>query len=449
MTLSLDEASALATRVVTECSGDEVEVLVMAGSEALTRFANNRIHQNVAVDDAVVNVRVVVGKRQGGASTNRLDTRCIEAACEAAYEAAVNAPEDPTFAGLPDAHEWMPASRARESAKTFGPGKRAEAVRELIAASADAEGGPLTAAGKVEVADNVIAIASSRGVEAYAEVTEFAATVLSMGPGAGTGWASFSGAGPEGFDPAAMGARAAELAVAGADAGRLEPGEYTVVLGPEAVGEMLSMLAYTGLSAKALAEGRSFLSDRLGEQVMSHQVTIADDAMAPDATGLTFDFEGQPKKRVEFVANGVAGGVVTDSYWAARLGMDNTGHALPAPNAFGPYPLDLGMEAGDASFDELISQVDRGVYVNRFWYVNVADPVKVELTGMTRDGTFLIENGKITTPVKNQRFTQSAVEALSHVRAVGRDRQLVGDRGSGVLVPALLLDKFDFTGQTE
>ncbi len=449
MTLSLQGARDLASRVVTECQGDEAEVLVAGGSEALTRFANNRINQNVSVDDAVVHVRAVVGKRQGGASTNRLDDASIAATCDAAYEAALHAPEDPTFAGLPEPRAWRHVERARQSARDFGPGERAAAVARLIEASAAAPGGSFIAAGKVEVSDNVIAIASSRGVDAYASTTEFAATVLSMEPDGGSGWASFAGAGPEGFDAAQSGRDAADLARRGAGAIPLDAGEYTVVLGPEAVGEMLSMMAYTGLSAKALAEGRSFLADRIGEQLMSAQVSIVDDALAEDATGLTFDFEGMPKQRVELVSCGVARAVVTDSYWADRLGMPNTGHALPAPNAFGPYPLDLGMEAGDASIDELISQVEHGVFVNRFWYVNVGDPTSVELTGMTRDGTFLIENGRMGRPVKNLRFTQSAVEALRHVKGVSHDRRLVGDRGSGILAPALLLEKFSFTGQTE
>jgi PmbA protein len=270
-----------------------------------------------------------------------------------------------------------------------------------------------------------------------------------MSEAGGSGWASFASAGPEGFDPAEMGRRAADLAVRGADPQALDPGEYTVVLGSEAVGEMLMMLAYTGLSAKALAEGRSFLGDRIGERIMAPGVTLVDDALGPQATGLTFDFEGMPKKRVEFVSQGVAMGVVSDSYWAARLGMENTGHALPAPNAFGPYPLDLGLEGGDSTLDDLIGSVERGVYVTRFWYVNVDDPTTVELTGMTRDGTFLIEGGKLTRPIKNLRFTQSAVAALDQVKGVGSQRRLVGDRGAGVMAPPLLIERFGFTGQTE
>ncbi len=448
MSMSLEDARNLAMRVVMECQGDDAEVLVAGGSEALTRFANDRINQNVVVDDAVLHIRSVVGKRQGGASTNRLDDASIAAACDSAYEAALHAPEDPTFPGLPEPAPWVREERARPSAREFGPAPRAQAVAQLIDPSLEAGAGLITA-GKVEVADNVIAIASSRGVDAYASTTEFSATILSRGPDGASGWASFSGAGTEGFDPAALGVQAADLALRGVGATSLEPGEYAVVLGPEAVGEMLTMIAYTGLSAKALAEGRSFLGDRMGERIMSPAVTIEDDALGPDGIGLTFDFEGMPKKRVEFVSGGEARAVATDSYWAERLGMENTGHALPAPNAFGPYPLDLAMAAGDATVEELIASVPRGVYVNRFWYVNVGDPTRVELTGMTRDGTFMIEGGKLTRPVKNLRFTQGAIEALAHVTGVGGERRLVGERGSTVLAPALSIDRFTFTGQTE
>ena len=446
MTLSVEHVRDLAKRTVERLGGD-VEVLVTSGGQALTRFANGRINQNVAEDDTTVQIRTVVRGRQGGAGTNRLDDDSIVAAGKAAHDAAANAPADPTFKGLPGVVPWVACDHSRPSARGFGPTKRAEAVRALVTPSTERPG--LTSAGKVEVVDTSVAIASSRGVDAYAATTEFAATVLSMGPGGGSGWAEFTGAGTEGFDPATLGLTAADLAVRSADAGALAPGEYTVVLGPEAVGEVLGMLAYTGLSAKSFAEGRSFLSGNLGETIMSESVSIVDDALADDALGLTFDYEGQPKRRVEFVKRGVANAVCTDSYWAAQLGVDDTGHALPGPNAFGPYPLDLRMEPGDATLEELIGDVVNGVYVARFWYVNVDDPVRVEMTGMTRDGTFVIENGKLTRPVRNLRFTQSAVAALGAVRGISKDRRYVGERGSVSLAPAMLLDKFSFTGQTE
>jgi len=164
--------------------------------------------------------------------------------------------------------------------------------------------------------------------------------------------------------------------------------------------------------------------------------------------GTTFDFEGQPKLRVPLIERGVIGRPVTDSYWAAKLGVANTGHALPAPNTYGPMPANMELAAGNATIDELIGSVKSGVYVTRFNYVNVEDPVRVLLTGMTRDGTFAIENGKLGRPLKNLRFTQSAIDALASCEGVTRERTFVGTEEGASYAPALLLARFAFTGQT-
>jgi predicted Zn-dependent protease len=190
------------------------------------------------------------------------------------------------------------------------------------------------------------------------------------------------------------------------------------------------------------------MAGHLGEKLLDEKVTITDDALSAHSLGLTFDFEGQPRQRVSLIEAGVARAFVTDSAWAARMDTGNTGHALPAPNSYGPLPLNLEMAGGDATIDQLISSVSRGVYVTRFHYVNVEDPIPVTLTGMTRDGTFMIENGKLTRPLKNLRFTQSMTGALSHVGGVTRERRFIGAESSPTLVPGLLLEKFRFTGQT-
>ncbi|MFA5844572.1 MAG: TldD/PmbA family protein [Coriobacteriia bacterium] len=440
-----DQARELAARAVSLTPADEAEALVTAGVESLTRFAGNRIHQNVCEEDSRVSVRAVVGTRVGVASTNRLDDDSLLECCEAAARAASLAPDDPSFPGLPGPAPLTAPDRVSAAARAFGPAERAAAVAAIVAPSAERG---LTAAGAVDVSDSVIAVANSRGVDACAPVTSAGASVLAMGASGGSGWASFSGLGPEALDAAALGEEAALTAVRSADPEDLPPGSYTVLLGPEAVADILSMLAYAGLSAKALEEGSSFMAGHLGERLFPEWVTIVDDALAPHATGLPFDFEGCPKRRVALVERGVVSGPVTDSYWAARTGRPNTGHALPAPNSFGPYPLDLAMEPGERTAAELIASVERGVWVSRFHYVNVEDPVTATLTGMTRDGTFLIEDGSPTRPLKNLRFTQSAVEALARVTGVGSERRLAGERGSASFVPALLVEGFAFTGRT-
>jgi predicted Zn-dependent protease len=439
-----EQARELARKTVALTDADEAEVLVAAESSALTRFANNRINQNVAEDNALVNVRAVLGTRVGVASTNRLDDDSLAACCEAAVAAARIAPEDRSFPGLPHPEPVREAMRASSAAREFDAEARAVAVASIIEPSRRRG---LTAAGKVRVGAHVVAVANSHGIDAGMEVTGVQATVLSMGE-TGSGWASYLARGPEEFDPGALGEEAADLAVRSADPVDLEPGTYKVVLGPEAVADIMDFLGFMGFSAKAYEEGRSFLSNALESQVMSEYVNIIDDALAEHALGLTFDYEGVPKMRIPIIEEGVAMRPVTDSYWAEKSAFLNSGHALPAPNSFGPFTLNLEMLPGDSTLEELIGQVEYGVYVTRFHYVNVEDPVPVTLTGMTRDGTFLIENGKLTKPLKNLRFTQGAVEALDGLEALTADRKFVGTEEGATLVPGVLLSAFTFTGQT-
>ncbi len=443
--LTPNQARELARRAVTLTSADEAEALVVAETSALTRFANNRINQNVAEDNALVNVRAVIGKRIGVASTNRLDDASLSACCEAAAAAARVAPEDGRFVGLPGPEETVHVERSSAATGACTPEERAEAVAHIIEPS---QTRGLTAAGKVRTARNVIAVANSRGVDVGSEITGAQATVLSMGE-TGSGWSSWLSRDVSELDASSLGEEAAALAVRTENPASLEPGAYRVVLGPEAVADIMDFLGYVGFSAKAYEEGRSFLSNHIQDQIFSTAVTIVDDALAPHALGPTFDYEGQPKRPTLLIEDGVGIGPVTDSYWAHISGWPNSGHALPAPNPFGPMPLNLEMLPGEATLDELIASVDHGVYVTRFHYVNVEDPVPVTLTGMTRDGTFLIENGSLARPLKNLRFTQGMVDALLGCEAVSRERRFVGTEEGASLVPGVLLNSFSFTGQTK
>jgi PmbA protein len=434
-----------ATALAVDSGAEQAEAIVYASDHALTRFAGNRIHQNMASENAEVSVRAVVGTRIGVASTNRIDPQGVQACCDAAAGAARLAPEDPAFPGLPAPRAVAVPDRVSPSTLAFDAAARASAAGALIAPTAEAGG---VAAGGVACDHSVTAVANSLGTNVGMASTFVRATVLSTGAAGGTGWASFSASDAASFDAASLGAAAADTARRGADPVELDAGVYTVVLAPEAVGDIAQFLAWYGCSIKSVEEGRSFMSGKLGKRVTSPAITLLDDALRADATGLTFDYEGQPKTRVAMIDAGVASTPVTDSYWAARTGRPNTGHALPAPNAQGPLPIDVAIEAGDAEVSALVGAVKRGVYVTRFHYVNIEDPTRVTLTGMTRDGTFLIEDGRVTTPVKDLRFTQPALEALDTTLGVSSYRQRLSGEGSGVLVPYLLLERFTFTGRT-
>ncbi|MBN2821903.1 MAG: TldD/PmbA family protein [Coriobacteriia bacterium] len=446
MMLTAEQARELALRAVGLTHADGAEALVTSEDAALTRFADNRIHQNVAESDTGISVRAVVGKCMGVASTNRLDDTSLAACCERAVAAARLAPEDPDFPGLPSPMEVVTPDRVHPSVRAFDASARAEAAAAIIAQSALRD---LTAAGTVSATEYTVAVANSLGVNVGMGVSTVRSTVLSMSANGGSGWASHLSGAAGDFSPTALGDEAALLALRSDGAVSLDPGVYTVVLAPEAVSDILDFLGYLGLGAKPYAEESSFLSGKIGQKLLSPLISITDDATSAETLGLTFDFEGMPKQRTPLIDAGVGRSPVTDSYWAAKLGLPNTGHALPAPNPYGPMPMNLEIAAGDARIEDMIGAVKRGVYVTRFHYVNVEDPVRAILTGMTRDGTFLIEDGRLAQPVKNLRFTQSAVDALNAVEAVGKKRTLIGPEDGGAnLAPALLLSNWEFTGQT-
>lgn len=445
MRLSAEGVLELAKRAVAATEADEAEVVAISTETSLTRFARNRIHQNVTEDDTQVSVRAVVGKRQGVASTNRVDAEGIARCAEAAVDAARRSPEAEDFRGLPGDAPYEPLVRDSSEALGYDAPRRAAAAKAMIDESR-ADG--LEAAGSVSRGAYALAVANSLGVTRSTEAADVRATVLAMGE-SGSGWGSWLGANAGDFRAAEIGRRAAETAQRSVNPSSLEPGGYTVLLAPEAVSDLVDFMGFLGFGAKPFAEGSSFLTGHIGERLVDERVSILDDARSPQTVGFGFDFEGQPKQRTALIEAGVARGVVTDSYYAALLGLPNTGHALPAPNPYGPMPLNLEMAAGDATEAEMVASIERGVYVSRFHYVNVEEPLKLVLTGMTRDGTFLVENGEMTTPLRNQRFTQGLLEALSHVLAISSERKLIGPgEGGATLVPALLLERWEFTGET-
>jgi predicted Zn-dependent protease len=254
------------------------------------------------------------------------------------------------------------------------------------------------------------------------------------------------------LDPERIGRIALDKALQGQNPTGIEPGTYTVILEEDAVASMLFTLGYLGLGALSVQEGRSFMNGRFGQPVTGEQITIWDDGHDPRGIVQPFDYEGVPKQRVTLIGKGVAEAVVYDSFTAGREeGRASTGHSLPAPNTAGPLPLNLYLGPGKASKEEMLASTDRGIWVTRFHYTNPVHPVKAVLTGMTRDGTFLIEHGEIVRPLRNLRFTQGILEAFAGAEMLGSTLKRVkaGWGGSATCVPALKVHEFRFTGTTE
>lgn len=441
-----------------ECSpGDETEVTAFAADSYLTRFAANHIHQNVAERDVNLSVKVVMGQQVGRASTNALSSQAVRETVAAAAGIARLQRPNPDFRGLPKAQPIRSVPAWDEATAGCPAAKRADAVKTIIDAAA-AEG--FEAAGAFSTAGYALAIGNSHGVMAYHPYTlaRLSCVVMSGGEG-GAGAAAGAGGGQSSgyagqadaqlseLSPAAAAADAVDRCRRGRGAVAVEPGEYEVILEPHAAAVLVGFLGRLAFSARAYQEGRSPLCGRLGERLVSESINLWDDGLDPAGLPLPFDFEGVPKRRVELFSGGVAKGIVYDSLTAGKDGRESTGHATPA--GWGPMPQNVFLGTGDATVEDMIASTRRGLWITRFHYTNPVHPVKTIITGMTRDGTFLVENGRVVGPVKNLRFTQSILGALDTVEAIGRRAVLSAGRAGGLCVPALKLGKFAFTGVTE
>jgi PmbA protein len=438
---------AIAERAVAmalDAGAKEAEALVVRTRSALTRFANNEIHQNVAEDDTVVSLRFVDDQRVGVASANRHADEDLRRLAGSAAATARLQPALSDFTSLPGPRP-TPLVRGAfaESTAAADPEVRADAAAAVIGA-AEAQG--VQAFGFAQTGREDVSIANSLGVRVSEPRSRAQVLTVMMGPGGGTGYAERVAVDLASLDASAIGREAAERTAAMRDPIDLPAGDYSVVLDSYAVMDFTDWLGFLGFSALAVQEQRSFFEP--GKRVASSLVSIRDDAADPAGTPASFDFEGVPIERVTLLEDGVCREVVHDSLTAAREGRASTGHGLPAPNPWGPFPLHMSMAAGTTSREELIGGLERGLLVTRFHYTNVVHPKQVIVTGMTRDGLFLVEGGRITAPVRDLRFTQGYLDALATVEAVGDERRALEGFLGTALVPPLRLGSFSFTGTT-
>jgi predicted Zn-dependent protease len=425
---------------------DGVEVLFMHEYGGLTRFASSEIHQSTYREDTGLSVRVISRDRIGVASANDFSREGARRAAESAKEMAEVVGADPLFPGL------APAAKARRrdgfdaATADATPEQRAEGVAALVSTCPPG----FTAAGAYETVAVEIGVATTAGQLVWEPSTQASLTTVIGGGEGGSGFAETFSSAVGDLDPEAIGRRAAGKASASQRPKPLDPGVSTVVLEPSAVSTLVGFLAWTGLGGRMLAEDRSCLSGKEGTQVAAPSISIWDDAADPQTLGIGFDFEGVPRQRVDLVKDGVFLDGVYDMRTAKQTGKTSTGHALPPPNPDGPFPLNLFMATGDASLEDMIAATDRGILVTRFHYSNIVNPIESSITGMTRDGTFLISGGEVAEPVMNFRMTQSILEALQAVSMVGDTSELASEFFfSASRVPALKIDRFNFSSRSD
>lgn len=442
--LTREQARALTQRVLAFSSSDEMRVSVSSGSTANTRFAVNQISTAGDNTNVSVTVRAVFGKKAGSATTNRVDDESLRALVSRAEALARLAPEDPEMLPELGPQEYLDINSYAQSTAQLDPAGRARAVQSITNPAVDAG---LVATGYLETNAGSFAVATSRGLFAWSESTSTALTTTVRTPdGTGSGWAGATSNDWTKLDPAALGARAIDKAKRSANPVAIEPGRYTVVLEPTAVGNLVQLIVGAA-QARSADEGRSFFSKpgggtKIGMKVVDERVTLLSDPRDPEALGNVFGGDGLPARPLTWIENGVVKNLAYDRFWAQKQGVE--------PSAFAGS---LRMMGGDSSVEEMIASTERGLLVTRLWYIRPVDPRTILYTGLTRDGTFLIENGEVTRAVKNLRWNESPIFMLNNIEALGAPVRVSasesGGPGTAVVVPPLKVRDFTFTSLSD
>ncbi len=445
--LTESELKGLRDRAFSYAKGYDVEVMISSGNSALTRFGENVITQNVSSRSVGIDIRLLKESKMGKASTGNLSDDGIKKCVETAIAALKVAEKDDEILPLLNQQTYQPRTNFHHNSVNLTPISKAEGVSEAVKVCSN-EG--LQGAGIYSNGGGNIAIASTEGLWAYHQSSTSTFSLSAMS-GDSSGWAEEGDPDVSQINVNRLAQTAVRKALAGRNPIGIDPGAYTVIFEPSAVADFLLFLGWEALNGKAFVEGRSCFSGKVGERVVGENITLTDNASHPMSPGNPFDYEGMPKQKVLMIENGIFRKTVHDRSTGKIDGSASTGHSLPKPDSNGPMPLNVIMDPGDSSMDEMISSTDKGLLVTRLHYSNILDPMKMMLTGMTRDGLFMIENGEVTKGVKNMRYTESVLHVLSNVEAM--TKQLFKTEtfwgGGGTVVPAIKVNDFHFTSRTE
>jgi PmbA protein len=421
----------------------DIELSVGQTTEALTRFANNGIHQNVAETGTGMSVRPQENQRTARAETNLLDADSVRRTVRDAIALMRSQEPDDRLLPLAEPAPLEPVVRAAESTVMCSPSARAVEVAKAIRI-AEAEG--QTAAGIYSTECSREALMNSRGVFGWHEQSMAVFSVTMMETGS-SGWAKASAVDRSALDVAALARRASDKARQSRNPRELPPGRFTVILEPAAVLDLVGQM-FGDFGGTALEDQRSFLTDRIGTRLFGENVTIHDDFSHSLQSGPAFDGEGLARRRLTLVERGVVKDLAYCRGAAQRAGKTPTGHGLALPNEAGEFPINIVLAGGETSLEEMIRSTERGVLVTRLWYIREVDPYEKMMTGMTRDGTFLIERGEVVGGIRNFRFNQGLIELLNHVESIGPSVRASGEETFDMVMPALKAHEFHFSEVT-
>jgi predicted Zn-dependent protease len=460
--LTKDQAADIFSRIKKHSTADEVECLFYGGRSALTRFANNTIHQNVAEENYGVSVRTAFGGRTARATTNKFDDQSLRDVVKASEDLARVQEPDSDLLPVPTPDEACASAAANIPLRHFKetaaltPEQRAEGVGKIVAI---AQKQKLIAAGIFSSAESVEGIFNSRGLNNWHTQTSAEISVTMLADDS-SGWQKSNSPDVTTLNPQALAEIAAKKAVESAGPREISAGKYTVILEPSAVLDMAGFMFFD-FGGLAILDQRSFLNNRIGINLFGENISIWDDAAHPLQSGPPFDGEGVRRKKVHLVENGVVKRLVyarataekmKKSEYAGKVGpIEPTGHGFPIPNEMGEGPMNIVFDAprDPKTVEQMIATTERGILITRLWYIREVDPYEKILTGMTRDGTFLVENGKLVCGVRNFRFNQSLIDMLSNVEQMSTPVRTSGEESFDMVVPAMKIRDFNFTEVTK
>ncbi|PLX17712.1 MAG: hypothetical protein C0601_06685 [Candidatus Muiribacterium halophilum] len=425
-----------------------VFVMINSGKDALTRFGENEITQNVSQEITGAEILLVKDKKVSKVSLDDLSKENIKMVIEKAatlLEFQEDQEHIPDFP-IDEIIENENLNWDKETA-SVSPEKRSEVVKGFVKKCKENK---LLASGTVSDVVNSITLASSKGLFAYHEYTRGEFTATAMDDDGYSGWGSISEKSYDINKINELQENIVKKAILSKDPVEIEPKEYTVILEPAAVSDLFLFLSYVGLSTQGYYLGTSPFSNRLGEKILSEKLTITDDFSHEQNPGFPFDFEGVRKKSLEIVNKGILNRLPFDLKWAEKKGKSSTGHGFPFPNTMGPLCGNLVIAPGESSMEEIISSSKDALLITHFHYTNIINPNDITITGMTRDGVYKIKDGKITNSVKNMRFTESVIKALNNIEAISSDQVFQSAFfGGGFVLPALKINNFRFSSKTD
>ena len=456
--LDKSKAADIFDKIKNYSTADEVEALFYGGRSALTRFANNTIHQNVAEENYGVSVRTVFGGRTARASTNKLDDESLRRVVQASESLAKVQHPDPELLPMPASGGQKVSFPIRYFDETAAvtPEQRAEAVHKIVSI---AQRHKLTTAGIFATAESIEAIFNSRSLSDWHTQTssEISNTMLAADS---SGWQKANSPNVAHLDAVTLGEVAARKALESAAPREIPAGKYTVILEPAAVLDIVGFMFFD-FGGLAILDQRSFLNNRVGAKIFGDNINITDDVGHPLQSGAPFDGEGIRRQRVHLVEDGIVKQLVyarataekmKRSEYKEKVGrIEPTGHGFPLPNEMGEAPMNIvfGVTKDPRTVEQMIASTERGVLVTRLWYIREVEPYEKILTGMTRDGTFLVEGGKVRHGVRNFRFNESLLHMLSNVQEMGTPVRASGEESFDMVVPPMKIREFNFTEVTK